>query len=85
VKADEAEDGVVATLGKEELVLPVKKPFRADFFATAVALMRATQLDGLRPRRLNLKKGMVFEVWRVVVVGWRWFEGGNAGCEGSFI
>jgi hypothetical protein len=43
--------------------------------------MRATQLDGLRPRRLNLKKGMVFEVWMVVVVGWRWFDGGNAGVR----
>jgi hypothetical protein len=28
---------------------------------------------------LNLKKGMVLEVGRVVVVGWRWFEGGKAG------
>jgi hypothetical protein len=81
MKLDEAEQGVVATSGEEELVFPVKRSLRADFLAAAAVFMRAIQLDGLRPRRLNLKKGMVLEVGRVVVVGWRWFEGGKAGVR----
>jgi hypothetical protein len=53
VKDDEEVEMVVATSAeKEGLVFPVKKSLRADFFAAAVALMRATQLEVSRPRRL---------------------------------
>jgi hypothetical protein len=77
VKDNEEEEMVVATSAeKAGLVFPVKKSLRADLLAVAVALMRATQLEVLRPRqlKLELEERHGSRRWIVVVVGWRWFE-----------